>query len=107
MTIPFLDLARQHTYHQFPVHSRQRDALATLLADRGVGTAVHYPRAVPEQPLFGQDARQRWPQAWCAAREVLSLPCYPEMTDAEVDEVVAAVRDAVGRCRLTPMASDS
>jgi dTDP-4-amino-4,6-dideoxygalactose transaminase len=105
--LPVEDPRARHIYHQFPVRSQQRDALATLLADRGVGTAVHYPRAVPEQPLFGQDARQRWPQAWRAAREVLSLPCYPEMADAEVDEVVAAVRDAVGRCRLTPTASDS
>lgn len=103
--LPAEDPRARHTYHQFTVRSPRRDALATMLADLGVGTAVHYPRAVPEQPMFGLDARQHWPQAWRASREVLSLPCYPEMADGEVDRVVATVRDAVGRCQLIPMAS--
>jgi dTDP-4-amino-4,6-dideoxygalactose transaminase len=98
--LPAEDPRARHTYHQFVVRYRQRDALAKVLADLGVGTMVHYPRAVPEQPLFGEDAEHRWPQAWRAAREVLSLPCYPELTDAEVDAVVAAVRTALGRARV-------
>jgi dTDP-4-amino-4,6-dideoxygalactose transaminase len=97
-----LDLPREeprarHIYHLFTVRHPRRDALAGALADLGVGTMVHYPRAVPDQPLFGLDGERRWPQAWRAAREVLSLPCYPEMTDVEVDGVVAAVRTALGR----------
>jgi dTDP-4-amino-4,6-dideoxygalactose transaminase len=95
--LPVEDPRARHVYHVFTVRHPQRDALATALADLGVGTLVHYPRAVPEQPLFGDEARSRWPQAWQAAREVLSLPCYPEMTDAEIDGVVAAVRTALGR----------
>ena len=110
--LPVEDPRARHIYHLFTVRHPQRDALAKVLADLGVGTMVHYPRAVPEQPLFGrsanpsrsaarrasdQDAERRWPQAWRVAREVLSLPCYPEMTDDEADGVVAAVRAAVGR----------
>ena len=82
----------RHVYHLFTVRHAQRAALAKRLADAGVGTAVHYPRAVPEQPLFAEQAGRRWPEAARAAREVLSLPCFPEMTDAEVDGVIAAVR---------------
>jgi dTDP-4-amino-4,6-dideoxygalactose transaminase len=81
----------------FTVRHPRRDALARALADLGVGTMVHYPRAVPDQPLFGLDGERQWPQAWRAAREVLSLPCYPEMTDAEIDGVVAAIRTVIGR----------
>ena len=95
--LPVEDPRARHIYHQFVIRHPQRDALAKVLADLGVGTMVHYPRAVPEQPLFGENAERRWPQAWRAAREVLSLPCYPEMSDAEADEVVAAVRTALGR----------
>jgi dTDP-4-amino-4,6-dideoxygalactose transaminase len=97
LALPAEDPRARHIYHQFVVRHPQRDALAKVLADLGVGTMVHYPLAVPEQPLFGQDAERAWPQAWRAAREVLSLPCYPEMTDAEIDGVVAAVRTAVDR----------
>ena len=84
----------RHVYHLFTVRHAQRDALAKRLADAGVGTAVHYPRAVPDQPVFAADGERRWPEAYRAAREVLSLPCYSEMTDDEVEGVVDAVRTA-------------
>ncbi len=84
----------RHVYHLFTVRHGHRDALAKRLADLGVGTAVHYPLPVPAQPVFGVDGEGRWPQAWRAAREVLSLPCYPEMTGAEVEGVIEAVRRA-------------
>ncbi|OLB01582.1 MAG: hypothetical protein AUH77_00630 [Candidatus Rokubacteria bacterium 13_1_40CM_4_69_39] len=86
----------RHVYHLFTVRHAQRDALAKALTDLGVGTAVHYPLTVPNQPLFGGDER-RFPEAWRAAREVLSLPCFAELTDAEVDAVAAAVRKACER----------
>ena len=84
----------RHVYHLFTVRHPNRDALVAALTELGVGTAVHYPRAVPGQPLFGEDGQARWPEAWRAAREVLSLPCFPEMTEAEVTGVIDAVRRA-------------
>jgi dTDP-4-amino-4,6-dideoxygalactose transaminase len=94
LTLPFERPGARHVYHLFTVRHAQRDALAKHLADAGVGTAVHYPRAVPDQPLFAAEGERRWPEAYRAAREVLSLPCYPEMTDGEVEGVVEAVRRA-------------
>jgi len=69
------------------------------------------PEAGPAKPPFpkksppfeaslsesGPDAAGPWPEAWRAAREVLSLPCYPEMRDDEVEGVIAAVRAATER----------
>jgi len=94
LTLPVERPGARHVYHLFTVRHAQRDALAKRLADAGVGTAVHYPRAVPDQPVFAADGERRWPEAYRAAREVLSLPCYPEMTDDEVEGVVDAVRTA-------------
>src|SRR5205823_1769231 len=91
----------RHVYHLFTVRHPQRDALAKRLADAGVGTAVHYPRAVPDQPLFAADGERRWPEAYRAAREVLSLPCFPEMTDGEVGGLKEA--DAIVICVPTPL----
>jgi dTDP-4-amino-4,6-dideoxygalactose transaminase len=93
LALPVERREARHVYHLFTVRHAQRDALAKALADLGVGTAVYYPLAVPNQPLFGGDER-RFPEAWRAAREVLSLPCFAELTDAEVDAVAAAVRKA-------------
>jgi dTDP-4-amino-4,6-dideoxygalactose transaminase len=97
LVLPAEDPCARHIYHLFTVRHPRRDALAACLAELGVGTMVHYPLAVPDQRMFGLDAERHWPHAWRAAREVLSLPCYPEMTEAEADGVVAAVRTAVGR----------
>jgi dTDP-4-amino-4,6-dideoxygalactose transaminase len=88
-----------HVYHQYTVRTPERDALARSLAELGVGTTVHYPTIVPAQPLFARgsvsDAVTAFPHAARAAAEVLSLPCFPELTDAEVESVAAALRQAL------------
>lgn len=97
LTLPVERPPARHVYYLYTVRHAQRDALAKALTDLGVGTAVHYPIPLPAQPLFGLADERRWPEAWRAAREVLSLPCYPELTEAEVDEVARAVERACER----------
>jgi dTDP-4-amino-4,6-dideoxygalactose transaminase len=96
LTLPVERPEARHVYHLFTIRHPQRDALAKTLGDLGIGTAVHYPLPVPGQPMFGiGDAGERqWPQAWRAAREVLSVPCFAELTDGEVTRVADAVRRA-------------
>jgi dTDP-4-amino-4,6-dideoxygalactose transaminase len=84
----------RHVYHLYTVRHPQRDALAKALADLGIGTAVHYPVPVPGQPMFGDGDERKWPRAWQASREVLSLPCFAELEDAEIEEIVGAVHRA-------------
>ena len=88
----------RHVYHHYTVRFPQRDALAKALADLGVGTALHYPLPLPAQPVFGRRATEwEFPRAWQASRKVLSFPCFPELTDAEVETVANAVRRALER----------
>jgi dTDP-4-amino-4,6-dideoxygalactose transaminase len=94
LELPVERAGARHVYHLFTVRHPQRDALVAGLAELGVGTAVHYPLPVPGQPVFGEDGAARWPASWRAAREVVSLPCFPELTDAEVSGVSDAVRRA-------------
>ena len=94
LTLPIEREPARHVYHLYTVRHRQRDALAKTLSQLGVGTAVHYPIAVPGQPMFGLPAERQWPEATRASREVLSLPCYAELTDDEVNQVARAVRTA-------------
>jgi dTDP-3-amino-3,4,6-trideoxy-alpha-D-glucose transaminase len=86
---------RHHVFHLFVIRTPERDALARELERRGVGTLVHYPRAVHEHPAYRELARPgRLTRSERLAREVLSLPLYPELSDDEAAAVVAAVRDA-------------
>src|SRR5262249_19592489 len=94
VTLPSEREPARHVYHLYTIRHPQRDALARALAELGIGTALHYPTRVPGQPMFGLPAERQWPEAARAAREVLSLPCYPELTDDEVNQVTRAVRAA-------------
>lgn len=84
---------RRHVYHVFAVRHPSRDALACALEEEGVATGIHYPIPVHLQPAY-QDLGYGpgdLPVAEQAAREVLSLPLYPEMTAGQVQEVAELV----------------
>ena len=87
-----------HVYHQYVLRVARRDAVLAALRREGVGAAVHYPLTLPRQPALGKrfPARARCPEAERAAREVLCLPVAPEITDANVRRVIAAVRRTCG-----------
>ena len=98
LTLPEERPPARHVYHQFTVRTPKRDALAMALTDAGIGTTVHYPIAIPAQPMFAlPDADRAFPHAARASAEVLSLPCFPELTDAEIEAIARAIRDALGR----------
>jgi perosamine synthetase len=80
-----------HVYHQYTVRSEARDDLRRFLDGRDVDTGVYYPRAIHEQPAY-EDVDPAVPVAERAAREVLSLPVHPNLSDAQVDHVVESVR---------------
>jgi dTDP-3-amino-2,3,6-trideoxy-4-keto-D-glucose/dTDP-3-amino-3,4,6-trideoxy-alpha-D-glucose/dTDP-2,6-dideoxy-D-kanosamine transaminase len=79
--------------HHVVVLSDERDALAAALAARGVETAVHYPWLVTEMPGLGV-APASTPSAAARRDRMLSVPCFPEMTDAEVEAVCVALAEA-------------
>ena len=85
-----IDGAR-HVYHHFTVRTRHRADLAARLAAAGVASAVYYPRALHEQPAYARWAQGPLPEAERAAREVLSVPVHPWLTDGEIARVAAAL----------------
>ncbi len=86
-----------HVYHQFVVRHPQRDVLRERLAAAGIGTLVHYPLPVHCQSAY-QD--RVWigtglPVTEQAAREVMSLPMFPELQDEQVVRVIEALGAAL------------
>ena len=82
-----------HVYHLFVIRSTRRDALKDFLAERGVGAMVHYPVPIHSQPAYTNRLQigGKLSESERAAREVLSLPMYPELTVAEIDLVADTV----------------
>lgn len=83
-----------HVHHLAVFRTADRERVRDELAARDVGTAVHYPLAITQQPAYRHLTRAPCPVAEAWARECVTVPCFPEMTDAEV-ELVAAVLGAL------------
>src|SRR5512140_129551 len=79
-------------HHLYVVRVPDREAFRARLEERGIGTDVHYPRAVHEQAAFARLPRGPLAATERAMREVVSLPLHPLLTDAEADRVIEAVR---------------
>ena len=94
LCLPADPSGRDYVAHLYVVRSGQRERIRSALQAAGIGTDVHYP--VPDhqqESMRGVSFRAGSLAATeaCAA-EVLTLPCFPEMTDAEVREVADLVR---------------
>jgi dTDP-4-amino-4,6-dideoxygalactose transaminase len=82
-----------HIYHQYTVRHPARDRLAAYLKDQGIGSSIHYPVPAHLQPAYRDLAPEgSLPAAEAAAREVLSLPMHPFLTEAEVEAVIRAIQ---------------
>lgn len=92
ITLPVTAAAREHVYHLYVIRSDARDDLRRHLQRQGIGNAIHYPVALHQQEAFRFAADGRLPVAEQAAREVLALPMYPEISHSAVDQVCEAVR---------------
>ena len=80
-----------HVYHLFPVLAADREPFQSRLAARGIETLVHYPVPLPRQAAFAAFTPAACPIADRVSRHVCSLPLHPRLTEADVDEVAAAV----------------
>ncbi len=87
-------------WHQYVIRLPRRDEALTLLQSRGIGCGVFYPKPLHRQKCFAHlDCRHAaCPEADRACGEVLALPVYPELTTAQQDEVIAAIRDHIRAC---------
>ena len=88
-------LENYHTYHQYVIRAKNRNRLQAFLKEKGIGTSVFYPLSLHEQECFSYLGYKRgdFPVSERAAREVLALPIYPELTAEQQDYVVAAIRE--------------
>jgi dTDP-4-amino-4,6-dideoxygalactose transaminase len=95
---PALAQDGRSVHHLYVIRHPERDALRAKLLERGIETSVHYPLAIHQQPVIESYGftRQELDHTETIARECISLPLYPEMPDEDVDQVVAALREAVG-----------
>jgi len=94
---PFEAPWAEHVYHQYTIRVANRDRVQSVLTEQGIGTTVYYPTPMHLQPVFAKLGyhERDLPQAEKAAKEVLSVPIYAELTSEQIHRVVAAITAAV------------
>jgi len=92
---------RSHVWHQFTVLITDeapvdRDEFVSMLGERGVGSGIYYPKLVFDYDCYRNDPRVNVadvPVASSVVRQAVSLPVHPKLSDADLDTVIATVRD--------------
>ena len=90
-------MPNHHIYNQFIIRVPDRDRVRAALAKAGVGSEVYYPLPLHMQSCFAYlDHRAGdFPESERAAHESMALPIFPELTEAERDEVIAQLKAAL------------
>ncbi len=85
----------KHVFHQYVIRAQRRDELRRFLADRKIGSEIYYPLPLHLQPVFSYLGLKAGdlPVSDQAAKEVLALPMFPELTEAEIGYVVENIAD--------------
>jgi dTDP-4-amino-4,6-dideoxygalactose transaminase len=93
VTPPAIAPVNEHIFHQYTIRTPERDKLRAHLLAHGIGCAVYYPLGLHLQPCFAHLGYQpgSLPETEAAMNEVLSLPVYPELTEAQQELVVQTV----------------
>jgi perosamine synthetase len=106
ITVPHVEDSIEHSFHQYSIlldierFGCSRDQFVSDLKMEGVEAAVHYPRALNQQPVFARDNVPLPNCEWLAQR-ILSLPVHPWLSKADLKQIVSAVITATDKARLT------
>ncbi len=92
---PITQPGNEHIYNQYIIRVAQRDALQVFLKERQIGNAIYYPLPLHLQDCYADLGYKAGdlPEAEKAARETLALPVYPELTQAQQEYVITAIRE--------------
>lgn len=95
IVLPHTAAGRVHVFHLYVILTERRNALKAYLGSRGIETHINYPKALPFLPAYGYLGHrpEDFPVAYSHQERILCLPIFPEMTDSQIEYVVACIQD--------------
>jgi len=91
---PYIAPDRTHIFHQYAIRTKSRDKLQQYLKEKEIPTMIYYPLPLHLQPAFKYLGHKKgdFPEAEKAAKEVLSLPVYPELSRKSQDFIIGKIK---------------
>jgi dTDP-4-amino-4,6-dideoxygalactose transaminase len=95
ISLPVEAEGAHHVWHVYQIRIENRDDLAQYLRERGIHTGVNYPSALPFLPCYADRGHvpDEFPNAFALGNQTLTLPLFPEMTEAQQERVAQGVLD--------------
>ncbi|MFC1808657.1 DegT/DnrJ/EryC1/StrS family aminotransferase, partial [Candidatus Omnitrophota bacterium] len=95
VVVPKIRDGCKHIFHLYVIRTKKRDELMAHLKNKGIGVAIHYPRALPFLKAYEylNHTERDFPVAFSCQDEILSLPMYPELTEEHIRYVVENIRN--------------
>ena len=95
LSLPFCGNNCKHTYNQFTLMTKERDALVSYLRSKGIGAMVYYPMSLHLQKAFENLGHKLgdFPVSESVQNRVLSLPIFPELKPEEIEAVCSAIKE--------------
>lgn len=88
VTVPFVSGDGTHVFHQYTIRVKNREKIQKALTAQGIASAIYYPVPLHQQEVFAADcAGVSLPVTEQVAKEVLSLPMYPELKEEQIDTI--------------------
>lgn len=83
----------KHTFHLYVIRTERRDELEAYLNEKGIGTAIHYPTALPFMPAYAYlgGTKEEFPIAHAYQNKILSLPMCPELSDDQIHYIAETI----------------
>lgn len=96
ITVPVIRNGCSHVFHQYTIRTVDRDDLASLLNNNGIGTGIYYPVPIHKQPLYRKlGYKDNLPVCEEAAGEALSLPVHPAVSKEELNMIIETIKKGV------------
>ncbi len=99
IALPQVSVGNEPVWHLYVIRAADRDTLQRQLAAAGVDTLMHYPIPIHQQNAYPQFRSQRFPVTEGIAAQCLSLPMFAEMSEAQIDTVAEALRQALANAK--------
>jgi len=97
VVLPKVKEGNGHVWHLYVIRVKDRDALRTKLEEHGIGTQIHYPKAVHQQPVYNHlgYSKDSFPVTEALINEIISLPMHPFLKDEEVRYVTETIKTCI------------